>query len=59
MYINDLKTIAHDILVGTTEKPLWRNWGFSIELEEFAYKPSDNCDFCKSNSGKFYKTVCH
>ena len=55
----ELKTIAHDIQVGTKEQPLWRAWGYSLELDPFAYRPSDSCDFCKTSTGTFYKNICH
>jgi hypothetical protein len=53
------KIIFHDIQVGTKESPLWRHWGYSKELDTYAYRPSDSCDFCKTESGTFFKTICH
>ncbi|MBI2722802.1 MAG: hypothetical protein HYX39_11570 [Bacteroidetes bacterium] len=56
---NKPKNIFHDIQIGTKENPLWRHWGYSVELDRFAHRPSDACDFCKDQSGTFYKTTCH
>lgn len=55
----DLKMIPHNIQVGSNENPLWRCWGYSVELNFLDYKFSDSCDFCKIDSGIFFKTVCH
>src|SRR5688572_18653270 len=53
------KIIPHDIQVGTKESPRWRHWGYSVELDTYASRPSDVCDFCNTASGRFFQTICH
>jgi len=52
------RIISHDIELGTKENPQWRNWGYSVELNPFDYRMTSSCEFCKTDSGVFFKTVC-
>lgn len=56
---NGKRIILHKIQVGSKEDPYWRNWGYSVELDFFDYRISDFCEFCKTESGIFFKTICH
>ncbi|MES2773891.1 MAG: hypothetical protein V4722_06885 [Bacteroidota bacterium] len=57
--MDEKKIIFHDLALGTEKKPLWRHWGYSKELEKYAYRPADACDLCGSATDILFKTICH